>query len=653
MRNHTRSAPATRFTRCLPLLPGLLAAISQLIPLFQTSPSLAAETDSTATRPNILWISCEDISAHLGCYGDPHAITPNLDKMAAEGVRYSNAFTAAGVCAPCRSTIITGMYQNSIGTHHMRCNAKLPKWLKPFPMYLRQAGYYCTNNSKTDYQFKNPGASEIWDSSGRKGHWKNRKNKDQPFFAVFNFTGCHESGIASESKYKSVTANLTPDQRQDPNQLTTLPDYYPDTAVTREDWKRNYELITAMDAWAGDLIQELKDAELYEKTIIMFWSDHGVGLPRAKRWLYDSGTHIPLIVRIPESMRVGDQGKSGSIDPELVSSVDFGPTVLNLAGLPLPKHTQGRAFLGADLTAPRSYVYGARDRMDERYDIIRSVRNQRYRYIRNFEPLKPYYQYMNTPEKGATMKEIRHAEATGKLSPTMALFSAAKKPVEELYDLKSDPQEINNLAEDPKQQKRLKQMRTALADWQNEVGDIGLIPEAEIEIQEKNRESRFEILNHSQESRQALSRLVDIATEASNGPNALPKLSRGLNDPDPSVRYWAATGVGNIGSSAADSLPAIKKALADTSPSVRIAAARAAAKLGETTVAIRVLEQELASDHQWGRLAAAIVLDEMDEQARAALPALKKALVDQPNKYIVRVANRAINELENTNHQVP
>lgn len=653
MRNHTRSAPATRFTRCLPLLPGLLAAISQLIPLFLTSPSLAAETDSTATRPNILWISCEDISAHLGCYGDPHAITPNLDKMAAEGVRYSNAFTAAGVCAPCRSTIITGMYQNSIGTHHMRCNAKLPKWLKPFPMYLRQAGYYCTNNSKTDYQFKNPGASEIWDSSGRKGHWKNRKNKDQPFFAVFNFTGCHESGIASESKYKSVTANLTPDQRQDPNHLTTLPDYYPDTAVTREDWKRNYELITAMDAWAGDLIQELKDAELYEKTIIMFWSDHGVGLPRAKRWLYDSGTHIPLIVRIPESMRVGDQGKSGSIDPELVSSVDFGPTVLNLAGLPLPKHTQGRAFLGADLTAPRSYVYGARDRMDERYDIIRSVRNQRYRYIRNFEPLKPYYQYMNTPEKGATMKEIRHAEATGKLSPTMALFSAAKKPVEELYDLKSDPQEINNLAEDPKLQKRLKQMRTALADWQNEVGDIGLIPEAEIEIQEKNRESRFEILNHSQKSRQALSRLVDIATEASNGPNALPKLSRGLNDPDPSVRYWAATGVGNIGSSAAASLPAIKKALADTSPSVRIAAARAAAKLGETTVAIRVLEQELASDHQWGRLAAAIVLDEMDEQARAALPALKKALVDQPNKYIVRVANRAINELEKTNHQVP
>lgn len=653
MRTYIRSAQTDRLVHCPPLLTVLLVATFQLNPVFQASPALAVESDSTPRQPNILWISCEDISAHLGCYGDPHAITPNLDQLAVEGVRYSNAFTAAGVCAPCRSTIITGMYQNSIGTHHMRCNAKLPEWLKPFPMYLREAGYYCTNNSKTDYQFKTPSASSIWDSSGRKGHWKNRKDNDQPFFAVFNFTGCHESGIASESKYKSVTANLTPDQRQTADTLTTLPDYYPDTAVTREDWKRNYELITAMDAWAGELIQELKDADLYEDTIIIFWSDHGVGLPRAKRWLYDSGTHIPMIARIPKSMRVDGQGKSGSIDPQLISSVDFGPTVLNLAGLPIPEQTQGRAFLGKNLTAPRSHVYGARDRMDERYDIIRSVRDQRYRYIRNFEPLKPYYQYMNTPEKGATMQEIRKAEAAGNLSPAMALFSASIKPVEELYDLQNDPQEIHNLAEDPKQQERLKHMRTVLAAWQNDVGDIGLIPEAEIEIQEQTSGSRFEILNNTQESRQTLRRLVDMATEASNGPSALQKLSAGLRDPDPSVRYWAATGIGNIGSVAAGSRPAIKKALVDTSPSVRIAAARAAAKIGDTTAAIRVLEQELASDHQWGRLAAAIVLDEMDEQARPALPALKRALGNQPNKYIVRVANRAINELENTNNQVP
>ena len=295
-----------------------------------------------------------------------------LDRLAQQAVRYTHAFTTAGVCAPCRSSIITGMYQNSIGTHHMRCTAVLPKWLKPFPIALREAGYYCTNNSKTDYQFKVPSSSTIWDQSSGKAHWANRPDKNQPFFAVFNFTGCHESGIASSDKYASVTKDLTADQRQDAAALTTLPPYYPDTEITREDWKRNYELITAMDAWAGDLIAELKDAGEYENTIIFFWSDHGVGLPRAKRWLYDSGTHIPLIIRIPERFRHDGQGRPDTVDDQLVSSVDFGPTVLNCAGLPIPDYVQGRAFPGRRLSPPRDYVYGARDRMDERYDIIRT-----------------------------------------------------------------------------------------------------------------------------------------------------------------------------------------------------------------------------------------------------------------------------------------
>ena len=499
------------------------------------------------TRPNIIWISCEDISPHLGCYGDPHAITPHLDKLASEGVRYSHAFTAAGVCAPNRSTIITGMYQNSIGTHHMRCNATLPKWLQPFPMALRDAGYYCTNNSKTDYQFKRPSPSEIWDESSKNAHWKKRTNADQPFFAVFNFTGCHESGIANESKYTTVTEDLSADQRQDAAALTTLPPYYPDTPVTREDWKRNYELITAMDAWAGDLIDQLKKAGLYENTIVFFWSDHGVGLPRAKRWLYDSGTHVPLIVRIPAKYRVAGQGKPASVDSQLVNSVDFGPTVLNLAGVKIPQYVQGRAFLGKQLSPPRRYVYGARDRMDERYDIIRSVRDDRFRYVRNFEPLKPYYQYMNTPEKGATMKEIRRSEQTGSLSAELALFSAATKPVEELYDVQNDPHEVNNLATQPAHAARLAEMRKALSDWQNDVGDVGLIPEAEIEIQEGAAGSRYAILHRDADSKRMLGRLVEMATKASMGAGALDDLIDGLSDDDPSVRYWGATGIGNIG----------------------------------------------------------------------------------------------------------
>ena len=607
-------------------------------------------------QPNIVWISCEDISPHLGCYGDPHAITPNLDKLAQEGTRYTNAFTTAGVCAPCRSAIITGMYQNSIGTHHMRCNATLPTWLKPFPVYLREAGYYCTNNSKTDYQFSKPAKKEIWDICGAKGHWKNRPQKSQPFFAVFNFTGCHESGIASESKYMSVTEDLLPSQRQNPKELTTLPPYYPDTTITREDWKRNYELITAMDVWAGDLIQQLKDAGEYDNTIIIYWSDHGVGLPRAKRWLYDSGTHIPLIIRVPAKFQKSLDISSLATDNQLISAVDFAPTVLNIAGIDPPSYLQGRAFLGLHLSPPRKFVYGARDRMDERYDIIRTVRGPQYRYIRNFEPLKPYYQYMNTPEKGATMQEIRKKEASGQLDPVMALFSANEKPVEELYDTHADPFEIHNLADDPAFSQRLSEMRHALSEWQNEIGDVGLIPEAEIEILEQDAGSRFAILqsttkNSSTEKRLAL--LVDIATSASEGPAGIPKLLDALQNEDASIRYWAATGIGNIGPAATSTLKRVVESLNDPSPSVRIAAARAVAKLGSPEEALPVLEAELQSDHQWGRLAAAIVLDEMDEEARPALPSLQQALLNQPNKYIVRVANRAINELENTDHQVP
>ena len=597
-------------------------------------------------RPNILWISAEDIGPQFGCYGDPHAITPNIDRLASQGTRYTNAYTTAGVCAPCRSGIITGMYQNSIGTHHMRCNSLLPSWLKPFPKALKESGYYCTNNSKTDYQFSKPSTNEIWDQSGSRAHWKNRK-KDQPFFAVFNYTGCHESGIASESKYKSVTANLTAKERQDPNKISTLPPYSPDTPAVREDWKRNYELITAMDSWAGSLIKEIKDQGLYEETIIFFWSDHGVGLPRAKRWLYHSGTHVPLIVRIPGQL-------AGKVDHQLVSSIDFGPTVLNLAGIKVHDNLQGRAFLGKNLSAPRKYVFGARDRMDERYDIIRAVFDGRFRYIRNFEPLKPYYQYMNTPEKGATMREIRRAENESSLTVAGKLFSSSEKPVEELYDIKVDPHEINNLASDSKYLSKIKLMRNVMSNWQSTIGDIGLIPEAEIEIQEKQSGSRFEIMNGKESDSNHIQQLVSVATKASEGISALDDLIRASTSNDPVIRYWAMTGIGNIGKNAGEVAKKISiDAMKDDSPSVRIAAARAVAKFGEIDSALGLLKNELKSPHQWGRLATAIVIDEMGEDARPLVDDLKKVLkIRQPNKYIIRVANRALNDLLGTENQV-
>ncbi len=605
-------------------------------------------------RPNILWISTEDISPHLGCYGDPHAITPNLDQFASEGVRYSHAFTTAGVCAPCRSGIITGLYQSTLGTQHMRCTATLPEFIKPFPVYLREAGYYCTNAGKTDYQFRHP--RETWDKRG-KAHWRSRKDKTQPFFAVFNFTGTHEGPVANVSSYRAITKNLTPSQRQDPSKLE-LPPYYPDTPIVRDAWKRNYELITAMDAWAGGLIQQLKDDGLYEDTIIFFWSDHGVGLPRAKRWLYDSGTHIPLIVRIPEKWRVKGQGKPGSVTDQLVSSIDFGPTVLNLAGLTVPRHVQGRPFLGPKPAAARDYVYGARDRMDERYDIIRMVRDKRYKYIRNYLPGKTYYQYMNTPEKGQVMQEIRRLAKSDQLPPAAQSLMSPNKPTEELYDTQADPHEVHNLAEDPKHRELLARMRAAHLAWVQETKDLGLVPEPIIRERASRLKSEYAILRQPGGDAYNL-RLAAIARAASGGEGGLSTLVKAVSDPDDAIRYWAANGIGNIGEPARDTAAeAMRDALRDKSSAVRTAAARALCRMKQPKQALPVLINELTEGTQWERLHAAIALDEIDEQARPVIGKMKEGLKYQDGfnskgKYRVRVINRALNELNGTSNKVP
>jgi arylsulfatase A-like enzyme len=610
---------------------------------------------SEKARPNILWLSCEDISPHLGCFGDPHAITPNIDQLATEGVRFTNAFTTAGVCAPVRSGIITGLYQTSLGTHHMRCTAQLPEHIKPFPTYLREAGYYCTNSSKQDYQFKTP--KGVWDESSGKAHWRKREDPNQPFFSVFNFTGCHESGIASEDKYRSVTTVLTDDQRQDPEKLD-LPPYYPDTPVVREDWKRNYELITAMDHWAGKMIQQLKDDGLYENTIIFFWSDHGVGLPRAKRWLYDSGTHIPLVVRIPQAMRVDGQGKPGQVTDQLVNSIDFGPTVLRLAGLDVPDHVQGKPFLGANLPEPRDYVYGARDRMDERYDIIRVARDKRFLYIRNYEPLKTYYQYMNTPEKGATMGELRRLHDAGQLTDTAEYFFSPTKPVEELYDCEKDPHNIKNLAADPAHADVLARMRQVHLQWVQDTKDVGLIPEPIITDRESKLGSPYAILRQA-DGDAYNAKLGEIAAAASEGIDALPKLVGALADEDDAIRYWGATGIGNIGEPAKQSaLEPVRSLLTDESSAVRTAASRALCRMGEPADALPVLIHELTTGTQWERLHAANALDEIDEQARPVIEQMAEGLEYQEGfnskgKYRVRVMNRALNELNGTNNTVP
>ncbi len=435
-------------------------------------------------RPNILWISVEDMSPDLGCYGDNYAVTPNLDRLAAESARYTNVFTHAPVCAPSRSGIITGMYPTTIGTHHMRCQGVPPPYVKCFPEYLRAAGYYCTNNVKTDYQFAPP--LTAWDECSNKAHWRGHA-KGQPFFAVINLTTTHESQVRSREKgLQDRIARLEPHEKHDPAKAV-LPPYYPDTPVVRRDWAQYYDIMTLMDNETAEILKQLDEDGLADETIVWFWADHGRGLPRAKRWIYDSGLHVPLIIRVPEKFRElampdkPDALKPGAVNDDLIAFVDFAPTMLSLAGVRVPEHMQGRAFLGSQTASPREYIFAARDRMDEAYDIIRGVRDKRYKYIRNYMPHVTYAQDIDYMNEMATMQEMRRLHAEGRLVGPQRQYFFKTKPVEELYDTQTDPHEVQNLADNPQYRDVLERMREVLARWMKETGDIGLIPEPEFD----------------------------------------------------------------------------------------------------------------------------------------------------------------------------
>lgn len=429
---------------------------------------------TTTTRLNILWISFEDTNPRYGCYGDTVARTPNLDRLAAQGCRWTQCFSTSGVCAPARSAIITGMYATSIGTHHMRTtwtnpltpelptpySAVIPPHVKCFTEYLRQAGYYCSNNAKTDYQFEPPHTA--WDDLGDKAHWRNRPDPAQPFFAVFNPTRTHESGMWPEN---------CPELAFDPAEVT-LPPYFPDTPKVREALARMYTNIEHSDHYLGELLGQLEQDGLAQNTIVVHWSDHGP-LPRGKRWPYDAGLHVPLIVRWPA------QVKADSVSDRLVSTVDLAPTMLSVAGLEVPRHMQGRAFLGPAAGPPRQYIYASRDRHDESYDRVRAVRDARFKYIRHYHPELPYLLWTPYLNKHPIMQELWRLYLADELrGPQRVMFEA--RPLEELYDTRADPHEIRNLAAEGDYQRELARLRSALDAWLAEVGDMGAIPESEM-----------------------------------------------------------------------------------------------------------------------------------------------------------------------------
>ncbi len=358
-------------------------------------------------RPNILWITTHDISPDLGCYagvwpGAEYAQTPRLDQLASEGVRYDQAFASTPVCAPSRSSIFTGMYPTAAGTMHMRSSAVPPPEVRCFPEYLRAAGYYCTNNAFSDLQFQVP--VTVWDESSRQAHWRNRPDPAQPFFAVFHGMLTHELQIyADEAQFRQNTQRLQAQQRHDPADAP-LPPYFPDTPVFRQAWARYSDNITAMDYWAGDLLQELEDDGLAGNTLVVFWSDHGAGMPRAKRWPYDTGLREPLLLRWPGHIA------PGTTVSEPVALMDLAATMLAVGGVAVPEHMHARPLFDAQgraTASPRRYIFGHRDRMDEQEDTIRTVCDGRLRYIRNYHPDRPWMQHHEYADQFATWKELR------------------------------------------------------------------------------------------------------------------------------------------------------------------------------------------------------------------------------------------------------
>ncbi len=589
-------------------------------------------------RPNILWLTCEDISPNLGCFGDPQAVTPNLDRLASEGVRYTRAFAPIGVCAPARSTIITGMYACSIGTNPMRSAGRLPKPVRCFTEHLREAGFYCTNKSKTDYNFQRP--KSAWDASGGKAHWRNRP-EGTPFFSVFNFTVCHESKIrAAEQQYQRLTRQLKPHERRDPAQVA-IPPYHPDSPVVRRDWARYRELITAMDRQCGQILKQLEDDGLAEDTIVIYFSDHGAGLPRSKRWLYDSGTHVPMIVRFPERWKHLAPGAPGSATGRLVSFVDLAPTVLSLAGVEIPERFQGHAFLGEAAAEPRAYIHGFRDRMDERFDMIRCVRDQRYKLIRNFLPHVPYAQWIAYAEEMPTLKAWRRAHREGRLVGCQQLFFAPRKPVFELYDTWADPHEVRNLADDPQYATVKERLSTELRRWMNQIRDLGMLPEEEMRLRFDGPEYAAV---RADPTTYPFDALWDAAGLIKEGADALPRLRANLAHEDAAIRWWAVTGIESLGDEGKPIAPQLLPLLKDPSVAVRLAAASALSRLGRTTAALPVIEAAMGHDHLRVRLRAVNLADRMDDAARP-LTARLKELNRTDHRDIKKVTAKALRDL--------
>ncbi len=603
------------------------------LPLWVVLIGVVAVSTARAAEPNILWITAEDMSPNLGCYGDDFATTPHIDAFARDSVRYTNAFATAPACSPSRSCLITGVYATSLGTQRLRSLFPIPAAFRGFPEYLREAGYFTSNNVKTDYNLRGEGAliRAAWDRNGRDAHWRQRRD-GQPFFSVFNLMTTHQSrtSVWPHAQFEAqIGRQLDAASRHDP-EVVPLPPYYPDAPSVRQTLARYYDCVTAMDAQVGTILRDLAADGLADDTIVFFYSDHGMGMPRGKRLLHDSGMHVPLIIRFPEKYRGFAPAPPGATTDRLVSFVDFAPTVLSLTSLAIPPQMLGRAFLGGRARPPREYVFGARDRVDEVFELSRSVRDRRYLYIRNYMPHLSWMPPERYSDNSVMRRDLQRLRDEGKLNETQLTYAGPRKPVEELYDTRTDPHQVHNLAGSKKHGAVLERLRHEHRRWVLATRDAGFVTEPDAWKRVGKTTPREMALDATL---YPLARLREVAALVGR-PEAVARQTELLGDSDPAVRYWAAVGLHAVVSApsgiADEAMQPVRetlhKALEDGDVAVRVEAASALAALGSLGPALGTLTKTLEGDSVEGVMHAMRALELLGEKARPATAAIRHAI---------------------------
>ncbi|MBC8876137.1 MAG: sulfatase-like hydrolase/transferase [Planctomycetes bacterium] len=528
-----------------------------------------------AERPNVVWIVSEDNSVHyLEHFFTGGAKAPNIEALAKHGLTFDNAFSNGPVCSVARTTLATACYGPRIGTqfHRKYKMAPMPEGLRMFPAYLRDAGYYTTNNSKKDYNAIE--GKSVWDESSKNASWRNRPDKSQPFFHMQSHPPSHESSLHfNQATYENEKTATDPDS-------VRLADYFPDTPLFRYTHARYHDRMAIIDGIVGDTVAKLKEDGLFEDTFIFYFGDHGGVLPRSKGYVYESGLHVPLVVRVPENFKHLVDAEMGSRIDGFVSFIDFGPTTLQLAGVDVPGQVDGRPFLGKgvsmDEVNSRDESFGYADRFDEKYDLIRSLRKGKYQYIRNYQPYLPDGLQNNYRYKMLAYKEWRELFKAGKLSgPQLQFFQS--KPVEALFDVEADPHEVNNLAGDPQYAEVLGELRSRLQQIVKGLPDLSFYPESYLVANAMKNPVKF-----GQSRKTEIAKLVDTADLALLPyEKAKPKLQEALESENAMIRYWGAMAASSFGEEAADLASCIRPLLKDDCPIVRVRAAEFLGIIGD------------------------------------------------------------------------